>query len=66
MRDSISEEIIKKAILMSLANVQMEEDVSFDIDNKEMINIEEKLKQKVKQRGFYNDGYLGWLFNRWY
>ena len=59
MKDNFSEETIKKAILMSLANVQMEEDVSFDIDNKEMVNIEEKLKQKVKQRGFYNDRYLG-------
>lgn len=59
MENIISEEIIKKAILMSLANVQMEEDVSIDIDNKEMINIEEKLKQKVKQRGYYNDRYLG-------
>ena len=66
MKDNISEEIIKKAILMSLANVQMEEDVSFDIANKEMINIEEKLKQKLKQREFYHDGYMGWLFNRGY
>ena len=59
MKDSISEELIKKAILMSLANMEMEEDINFVVDNKEMNNVEEKLKQKVKQRGFYNVRYMG-------
>ena len=63
MEKDITDELIKKAIIMALANMEMEEDFQFDED-KDFFLKPKNIEQKVKKKVFNYERHMGWLFNR--
>ena len=58
MNNIVTDELIRRAIIMALANIEMEEDFCFNQD-KHFFEVPQNIEQKVKKKVLNDERHLG-------